>query len=151
MFSYDFCNFSNCLHNLSFQTATGRGDVVTADTERDVKQRVARADVRATLSNKLDPGFWPARGRRSRSEDLPPLFRWDRLKSEAPWLYWQAEAPRKDGELRRDAVWTRSCTRRHSRENLKCHSVLFKQATALPTGNTVVPRSCRFSQSILTN
>ncbi|PSN47481.1 hypothetical protein C0J52_13569 [Blattella germanica] len=40
----------------------------------EVKHRVTRSDVRAALGEKLDPGFWPSRGRRSNSEEVAPPF-----------------------------------------------------------------------------
>jgi hypothetical protein len=64
---------------------------------------VTRSDVRATLGNKLDPGFWPARGRRNNAEDTPPHFgtnRWRPLRqpSQGLWPYWRPGALREDSE-----------------------------------------------------
>jgi hypothetical protein len=49
--------------------------MVEGDSGSDVKHRTTRSDVRAALGNQMDPGFWPARGRRSNSEDTQlPLW-----------------------------------------------------------------------------
>ncbi|KAJ9598972.1 hypothetical protein L9F63_010566, partial [Diploptera punctata] len=42
--------------------------------ENEIKHRVTRSDIRAALGDKMAPGFWPARGRRSNSEESPPPF-----------------------------------------------------------------------------
>ncbi|XP_075221383.1 uncharacterized protein LOC142324436 [Lycorma delicatula] len=45
--------------------------------EPDREQRVGRSDVRAVLGDKLDPSFWPTRGRRSSDsseENQPPFW-----------------------------------------------------------------------------
>lgn len=82
--------------SLRFQT----DNRITADSERDAKHRVTRSDVRAALGNKLDPGFWPARGRRS---DAAPYWanrgRSVRQRSQGLWPYWRPGILREDSEL----------------------------------------------------
>ncbi|XP_021921125.1 uncharacterized protein LOC110830455 [Zootermopsis nevadensis] len=73
-------------------------NAVETDTGRDIERRVTRSDVRATLGNKPEPGFWPARGRRSYFEDVPPLFWSDaplRPNSQTPRMHWRSAAPHK--------------------------------------------------------
>jgi hypothetical protein len=89
---------------LRFQTDTRGSNMITTDSGSDVMHRVTRSDLRATLGNKLDPGFWPARGRRSNFEDMSPPFwanRWWFRKRCAQELlpYWTPGDPGKDSEF----------------------------------------------------
>ncbi|KAJ4448703.1 hypothetical protein ANN_00093 [Periplaneta americana] len=56
------------LHNTNLTNAIP----AASDNGNDVKVRITRSDVRATLGDKLDPGFWPARGKRGNSEEVAP-------------------------------------------------------------------------------
>ncbi|XP_023706664.1 uncharacterized protein LOC111864004 [Cryptotermes secundus] len=97
------CGCSDLVWSLPELSDTNTTDNrITAHSGRDAKHRVTRSDVRAALGNKLDPGFWPARGRRS---DAPPFWanrgRSLRQKSQGLRPYWRPGTLREDrGRLR---------------------------------------------------
>jgi hypothetical protein len=82
--------------SLLLQTDGRRANInirFAAHSGSDVTYRVARSDVRAALGNKLDPGFWPARGRRSGAEDTALG-----QPSQGLWPYWVPRIHRADSE-----------------------------------------------------
>jgi hypothetical protein len=86
--------------SLGFQTVTRKDNMADADSGSDVKQRMTRSDVNVDLGNQGEPGFWPARGRRSSYEDLQPLLWTNSEKSRIVLPYWTPEDVRNASELR---------------------------------------------------
>jgi hypothetical protein len=85
--------------SLGFQTDTTKHNMTEADSGNDVKHRVTRSDGSVDLGNQMDPGFWPARGRRSNYEDMKPPLWTNSEKSRILFPYWRSEDVRKVSEL----------------------------------------------------
>ena len=85
--------------SLRFQTDTTKHNMTEADSGIDVKNRVTRSDGSVDLGNQMDPGFWPARGRRSNYEEMKPPLWTNSEKSRILLPYWRSEDVRKVSEL----------------------------------------------------
>jgi hypothetical protein len=70
-----------------------------ADSGSDVKLRVTRSDASVDLGNQNEPGFWPARGRRSSYEDMQTPLWTNSEKSRILLPYWRSEGLRKVSEF----------------------------------------------------
>ena len=85
--------------SLGFQTDTRKGSMADGDSRSDVKQRMARSDIRTALGNQMEPAFWPTRGRRSNSEHIQPPLWTNNEKSPILLPYWRSGEARKISEL----------------------------------------------------
>jgi hypothetical protein len=85
--------------SLAFQTDTRKGNMAEADSGSDVKYRMTRSDVSANLGKKMEPTFWPMRGRRGNSDGMQAPFWTNSEISRILLPYWKSRGLRKVSEL----------------------------------------------------